>query len=352
MPLQKNTKKTQKVRTDTEPLLKQYIHTTPQHLSFSASQPAPYDTKKFPIKRASSFRIAKKNLLTLHQPRRAMVCANLNLPTKVPLVFFEGYELICNYAHEQETHLKARNILVISALVAIYLAICYKQLREKKSIIKHTQRQINMINIRYQYLRTNSAAIGASIEKAIHCDLRRPDIKLTKIKSISISTNTRTSISTNSHTSRSIIQHHESVLPAPKQSTYPKPTTKADHQPGHTHSIQSHTYIDAIENFELWIGIVWLAYCFLDDFHEDKIPTSYLLVIIGCGIGYTLLQIALNKGMTEKEVLEKINKFSICMDKIYDQYHLTVAKNHRRASLQMAGAPPQNPRPSLRRHSF
>lgn len=215
--------------------------------------------------------------------RQSMLC--INLSTKLPMLLFEGYELFCNYAHDPERHLKQRNLIVISILSCIYLLIFSKQIQENYAVSQQIKNDVQRINQTIYNLRHTTEATQQCFVQLIIKDIIRPEIMLQQQAEIIIQ--------------QPLAQHLQNLV-TPNENTLC--------------IIQSEHLLTVIEALELWLGIIWLAYCFLDDFHEDKIPNHYLAMILGCGLLYTLLQAVKHHKQPIKIIQQRINTFAICVE--------------------------------------
>lgn len=285
-------------------------------------------------------------MLKIRKPHIARQLATSSLITKLPLVLFEAYELICDYSNNLRPKPNKRDLTIVAALVLCYLFIAYKRYREHSKLFYKIKTLANTTNNKLKPLLANTDHslrqricqqidnITQSAPTSIqHCHIIAINPRLNLIDAISKG------------------PKRYSVLPPCCSIKNMRPTYLKIPA-----SINSHRCMEAIENFELWLGIAWLAYCFVDNYRDDKLPTEYLAIIIGCGIGYTILQLSYYKPHQLQEEYYSLTKFSLGVAAVFNQYAVEASKKTRRGSLPgiFSQSLTQQSAPALpeRRHSW
>lgn len=264
---------------------------------------------------------------------------------KIPLVIFEAFEYYCDYTYSDKTKLNGKNIYIIFIFFSIYLCICYKKYLEQRKIFMQTKNitmSINQLLIKLSLL--NDKIQKLQIQSYIYMSMCNNNITSCKQFMIKdIYTKEKLILDENKYRqiscAETINKNNISYKNAPSSNTYNylgrtdslevliHQRSKNNHQAHKTIKIKcgilnisSESCLQLIEDYELWLGIIWLAYCFIDKFHEDKLPAYYTYLILSCGFAYVSLQIALSHQNHAEVGLSHLEKLAHAIDIIYSKY--------------------------------
>ena len=141
------------------------------------------------------------------------------------------------------------------------------------------------------------------------------------------------------------LQQSEFVLLSSNLNIPPRTSRPNEHRICPTSSM----CLEGIETLDLWLGIVWLGYCFLDKFHEENLSAVQISIIFTTALAYMLLHFKLphsDLGAADCQILTKLSVF-------FDVHASYVMPNSNRCSR--AGSMPQRPLEHIklaRRNSF
>lgn len=212
------------------------------------------------------------------------------LVTKAPLVLFEGYEYVCDYSHQTDHSLKPFNIWVISAFSSVLVILLFKRCCEYKTYQLIIADLITEINTNARLLidyhaYDNQSDGDNNLLTCLEVDFKHTELirKLTGSNFVRISP---------------LLQR---LLGYEK---YTKPKSKLRGCPN------SHTCLEVIETLDLWLGIVWLAYCFINHFHESAMTWQELSIIFSTAAVYLLLHFSLPHSDLGKSDCQNLSKLS------------------------------------------
>jgi hypothetical protein len=242
--------------------------------------------------------------------------------TKAPLVMFEAFEYACDYTHESDKKFDRNMVTIISILAAVLVLLCAKRFAEYKSIQHSIKGIVAKINSSLDVLLDGSGNYDRYTFECLCLDQMHKQLLISLAKSEFVSISSRLNM--------------------------PPRTARATRI---SFCPSSHAFLEGVETIDLWLGIVWLAYCFLGKFRESGLNLGQMTIIFTTALAYMFLHFKLphsDLGAADSEKLAKLSVFFA----VHASYYAAPIQNRGNRS----GSLPENhigsvASSSLRRHS-